>query len=942
MVSFKRDSTAKTPSKEISPADSKALQRLDALSDIVLDLDQHANIIYINQRWQSLLHHEIDDCLGLSLKHYLHPDDEPHLQSLFDQSRLAATHLPPSTSSSAPDLACARLRLRNTQQQYIHFDASCLTGSFDNGVTLTLSKATIALHSVPQYQKTYLDVMMDQMIEGFAVARLDGTVEYTNKAWQLLHGYEADKDFSGSDYHIFRSDEAERINIDDLLAFFLKSGVYKGESKHKRKDGSEFIAEMTASLLYDDDNEPYAIIAFMRDITERKQSQQQLNESELRRVKQAQITDFILNSLPGIFYIFDQDGHFLRWNENFEKVLGYHSDAIGSMTLFDFVDTHSRSQLKSRVSTLFQEGKASFEARLLDANGQASTYLLTGHTLVLDGRICAVGMGQNIENHKRIESDLADRETSLRITLNSITNAVITIDSSGHISDMNPVAERMMGWRLSVVEGQLLSSTLSLYDEHGLSLFPNPVKNVLETQQAIDIAEPVLLKRPDGKDFFVSITASPMWRSENTISGVVLVMRNITESYRLEKMARKAKADAAVAAAENEAKSTFLANMSHEIRTPMSGVLGMNRLLMETVLTDEQAYYVNTIDRCGEGLLSLINDILDFSKIEAGKLLLENIDFNFHQFMEDFVERTRFQAIEKSLDFSCHIDDAVPVYLKGDSVRIGQILTNLVGNAFKFTQQGEVTITVDVKDTSLDAMELIFHVTDTGIGIEKSKRSTLFSSFSQADLSTTRQYGGTGLGLTISKQLAELMQGDIGFDDEYDDGTSLWFTIKLDFAEQDNLTDLIAHSDGQEEGGASHQSLDHLALNQDWLVLLVEDNIVNQQVALGVLTRLGVNVDIANNGQEALDALKLNKYDLIFMDCQMPVLDGFSATKEIRKIEQLSTEERTPIVAMTANAMKGDKERCLDAGMDDYLTKPISFDSVAHVLHEWISTADLH
>lgn len=936
MVSFKRDSTAKTPSKEVSPADSKALQRLDALSDIVLELDHNATICYINQRWQALLSHDVETCLGLALSDYVHPDDVSSLQSLLDQS-----HLPSSTST--PDTACERLRLRSAKQQYITFNASCLIGSFDNGVTLTLSKAAIALHSVPQYQKTYLDVMMDQMAEGFAVARLDGTVEYTNKAWQLLHGYEADRDFSGSDYHVFRADEADRINIDDLLAFFLKVGVYKGESKHKRKDGSEFIAEMTASFLYDDDNKPYAIIAFMRDITEKKQSQQQLNESELRRVKQAQITDFILNSLPGIFYIFDQKGRFLRWNEHFEQVLGYCPDAIGSMTLFDFVGADCQSQLKLNVSTLFKEGKASFETQLLDANGQRSTYLLTGHTLVLDGRICAVGMGQNIESHKRIESDLADREASLRITLNSITNAVITIDSGGHISDMNPVAERMMGWRLSVVEGQLLSSSLSLYDEHGLSPFPNPVKNVLETQQTIEIAEPVLLKRPDGKDFFVSITAAPMWRSENTISGVVLVMRDITESYRLEKMARKAKADAAAAAAENEAKSKFLANMSHEIRTPMSGVLGMNRLLMETVLTDEQAYYVNTIDRCGEGLLSLINDILDFSKIEAGKLLLENIDFNFHQFMEDFVERTRFQAIEKSLSFTCHIGDGVPVYLKGDSVRIGQILTNLVGNAFKFTQEGEVSITVDVQDTSLDTIALIFYVTDTGIGIEKSKRSALFSSFSQADLSTTRQYGGTGLGLSISKQLAELMQGDIGFDEEYEGGTSLWFTIKLDFAEQDNLTELISsHSGSKEAANKNQQPMDHLALNQDWLVLLVEDNIVNQQVALGVLTRLGVNVDIAHNGQEALDALKLNKYDLIFMDCQMPVLDGFSATQAIREKEKTTHEARTPIVAMTANAMKGDKERCLDAGMDDYITKPISFDSVAHVLHEWLSTADLH
>lgn len=995
MVSVKHDPSAKSPKPGSDETLLRALARLDSLAEIVLDVDRQGSIIYINQRWNTLLSYDVETCIGCSLFDYIHTDDHARAKALIDQALLSTNNTAAHTTVNKTDISVNekdntaiesqlgassdslsdRLRLHAADHHYHAFNISCLSGASQDVIAITLSQipsfsqgpstsqvpqdppafvstkaAPIELntsgkrHSVPalvaDHQQNYLDTVMDQMAEGFGVARLDGSIEYANKAWLSMHGYESDEDLLGLDYQIFRASETERISADDLLAFFLEVGVFKGESKHKRKDGSEFIAEVTASLLYDIADEPYAIIAFMHDITEQKHSQQQLTDSEQQREKQAQITDSILNSLPGIFYIFDQSGRLLRWNKDFEQVMGYSEQQIGNMTLFDYIDPSCHSDIKNVINTLFQEGSTSFETRLIDAKGQSFTYLLTGRTLVLNGRICAVGMGQNIETHKRIEADLADREASLRITLNSITDGVIATDAAGHIIDMNPVAERMLGWRLSIIEGQLISSAMSLYDEEGESPFLNPVQDVFSYQQTIEIAEPLLLKREDGKDSLVSITAAPMWRSKEVISGVVLVMRNVTESYRLEQMALKAKADAAAAEAENEAKSQFLANMSHEIRTPMSGVLGMNRLLMETGLTDEQAYYVNTIDRCGEGLLFLINDILDFSKIEAGKLQLENIDFNFYQFMDDFVERMRFQAVEKALQFTCEIEDTVPMYIKGDSVRIGQILTNLVGNAFKFTHQGSVCIRVEMFDTSADGIRLIFHVSDTGIGIEPEKRQQLFTSFSQADLSTTRKYGGTGLGLSISKQLTDLMDGDIGFDEDYIGGTSLWFTLKLGFAEQEGLTQLISSTEDDDQG--SGNSLNgKVDIHQDWLVLLVEDNIVNQQVAMGVLTRLGVNVDVAQNGQEAIDALQLNKYDLIFMDCQMPVLDGFSATVEIRRIEEASQQLRTPIIAMTANAMKGDREACLNAGMDDYLTKPISFDSVAKVLNEWLAATRL-
>jgi len=526
-------------------------------------------------------------------------------------------------------------------------------------------------------------------------------------------------------------------------------------------------------------------------------------------------------------------------------------------------------------------------------------------------------------------NSLCESEEKFR-TLTESSPVAIMIHHGHHWVYTNPVGVEISGYS----EDELYK--MNFWDFVDIEYQPVVRKRALMRQlsENYNMSYEFSITAKNGIKKWVSLKGNTViynGKASGMVSIIDITARKVAENelietnQQLEAALERAHDFAIAAEAANIAKSQFLANMSHEIRTPMNGIIGILSLLLETPLNDEQKKFIEIMRISGDNLLAIINQILDLSKIESQKFELDRHNFNLQTAMYDIVEMLAVKAIEKNLEFNFSIDDAVPCSLCGDSGRLRQVVTNLSHNAIKFTDKGRIDVNIRLADEDETTVKLKFEISDTGTGIPGEHIKDLFIPFKQIDGGLTRKYGGTGLGLAISKKIVELMGGEIGVVSGENKGSLFWFTIVL----QKQLEKYQQHLN---EPGLVNNN----AQRESASILLVEDNKTNQFVANAMLRKLGYETDIASNGIECIEALKRKNYSAVFMDCQMPSMDGFQATVEIRSGISGVLNPDVLIIALTAHAMEGDREKCIKAGMNDYMAKPIKIKEVDGLLKSWL------
>jgi PAS domain S-box-containing protein len=777
-----------------------------------------------------------------------------------------------------------------------------------------------------EFQNSLISAILDVSPDGILVVD-DGVIVLENEkfwdVWQIdplsVFGESPDARIGRPD-KLLLSVAFERVkNLDSFLPRVDELYADPSAEDHceiELKDGR--ILERHSTSLYRERGSHSARVWFFRDITERKSAELSLRLSEARL---RGITD----SAQDAILMIDPLGKISYWNPAAEIVFGYTNEEAIGKSLHHLLTSESSQVAHERAFPKF----------LLTGEGHA-----VGKTLELIGRrkdgrdICvdlslsgislnnewnAIGILRDVTQRKRDELALQNSEEKFRELAENIREAFWMINADGtNILYISPAYEQIWGRSCDQLYNDPLLWIDTVHPDDRDCARANSLKQ--QAGESVDAEYRILT--PNGQQKWIRNRAFPIRDGAGTVIRVAGLSEDITEWKRHEQALIRARIDADAASL---AKSRFLATMSHEIRTPMNGVMGMNQLLLETELTPEQRRFVQVAQESGKSLLAIIDDVLDLSKIESGMLTLENLIFNLPDVVKNVVATSSVLAIAKGLRFDTRVSEMIPRLVFGDAQRLRQVLTNLCGNAVKFTATGGVSLDAELYSRLNGTLTIRFTVRDTGIGIDPEQITKLFSPFVQADSSTTRKYGGTGLGLAISKELVEMMGGRIEVTSQKGSGSTFSFTTTFgDPSAQD--------VESQRRADPIALPKLRLGLAQRRTILVAEDNATNRIVILAQLAKLGYKAVAVVNGLEAVEAVQRSKYDLVLMDCEMPVMDGYEATHRIRE----SVQARIPIIALTANAMVSDRERCLQEGMDEHLAKPVELHGLAALLDKWL------
>ena len=897
-----------------------------------------------------------------------------------------------------------------------------------------------------------------------SIADPSGKISYINDKFIATSQYTRDE-LLGKDYRVLNSGYHPSEYFKELMQTVAHGKVWQGEIKNRRKDGSYFWVDTTIVPLMDENGKLQRCVDMCTDITARKEMDELLEQ-------QRAFYECISETLGEGLYVQDNSGHCIYMNSEAERLLGWSRDEFIGMHVHNTIHRQTangeplsadncpillamkdKGVTRSNDQVFMRKDGSIFPVELVSK----ASYSAQGNV------VTQVVAFQDISDHKLAEEALHKSELRLRTLFDSTSDAVMLLDDKGFF-DCNQAALKMFGFSSKDELSSKKFLDVTPANQPGGLDQPEGIASAMLADMHMGIAsqggthnfEWVHKRVDNGKTFDAEVLLNVMEQDGRSI--MQMTVRDISERKQAENLLWQAKF---VAEQANQVKSDFLANMSHEIRTPMNGVIGMTELALDTELSQEQREYLSLVKSSADSLLHIVNDILDFSKIESGKLDIEIIEFSLEKMLRDTMKTLATRAHQKNLELLLHIASDVPDRLRGDPGRLRQVIVNLVGNAIKFTEAGEIEVSVlCIEDMQDSNFKLQFSVRDTGIGIPSDKFQAIFDSFSQADTSTTRKYGGTGLGLTISSQLVELMGGKIDLESEVGKGSTFNFTLVLNAVSNnplatyqssgkvaglsvlvvdDNATNrrllqemlkswkmiptavesgqlalaeldraaqsgkpyqialldvqmpemdgfdlaekirqrsekfcakvIMLTSEGQRrdprcnqlgitsflmkpvsqfelldaimfalgetnptsQSFVSQQNLREAqparGMRRKLSLLLAEDNVVNQTLAIRLLEKLGHKVTLAKNGLEAVEHWQRSKFDAVLMDVDMPVMNGYEATERIRELEK-GTGQHIPIVAITAHVMNGAEEECLSHGMDGYLAKPINTEAL--------------
>ena len=1033
-----QDITAHRQTEEaLQKSEIKYRDMVEQINDVIFTTDIHGNITYISPMVKSLGGYSPEEMIGHPLAEFLDPEYVQDIQKQFQK-----------VISGKQEPFEYRVMTKSGGFCWVRSSSRpILEGNIPVGLRGVLTDIT----ELKQKEETFslLNHTIKSIRECISITDVHDKILFVNQAFLRTYGY-TEEEIIGKQIDMICADTTKK---DDSIFKSTELGGWQGELLNKKKDGTVFPISLTTSIVYGEKQQPIAHVGVAVDITERKRVEEKLQESEEKYRS-------IFENVQDVYYEALIDGTILEVSPSIGIISKgqYHRNDLIGKSMYDFYpNTEERQAL---LSTLQERGSVTdFEVTLKNRDGSLIPCSISSKIRFdAQGRPEKIlGSMRDITKRRQAEEELKKSEGKFRAIFDNASDGMFLIDLKDRKFFMcNATCAKVLGY------AQEEFSTLNIADIHpieDLNLINEQIGKFSRGEEVI--RSDFRLKRKDGSIFAAELSPALLTIAEKKY--LLIIFKDITERRRAESELKEAKETAEAAV---KAKSEFLAVMSHEIRTPMNGVIGMTDLLALTELTPEQSDYVETIRLSGETLLAVINDVLDFSKIESSKIELEEEPFELNVCIEEVLDLPVPRAQQKNLDLLYRVDPNIPPFIIGDRLRLRQILYNLVGNAVKFTEKGEIVVSVGLNRRHDKSLELLFAVKDTGIGIPANKLTRLFKPFSQVDSSTTRKYGGTGLGLAICMRLVELMGGRIWAESKEGEGSTFFFTIMTTASQSDlnipklylqgskvelthkrvlivddNKTNLqilkelcqvwkltprttpsphealswiergdafdIAIIDFQmpEMDGIqlateirkqrSKEALPFIlfsslgktvkdlnmpadlfqkqifkpvkqsqlfnailevalgknlnperktiAIRNDETIpmgktplriLIAEDGLINQKILLRMLEQIGCTADVVSNGLKAIEAVEAIKYDIVFMDVHMPEMDGLEATRRI--VNSRLASERPKIIALTADAMSGDKEKCIEAGMDDYITKPVRLEEVLSTLRRWV------